>query len=172
MIKNLCTVIMILSFVFFVDCRTYAEETTKKEESFSEYTERIMREKAEAAGMTYEEYMQLQRDNQKETSVVIDEVENKKDKEYDLDMVDLLWSLVLTALLYLIIPIVIRIGHKSAFDGQMAFKIALINSIVIGLISAIVTINVGKKWTVYACVLYFFINKFILSCTRKKKNKL
>ena len=165
-------ILMLLLFILVPVSNMYADvlanEETEKGESFAEYTERIMREKAEAAGMTYEEYMQMQNNDTNDEQVITD-VDKVDDKEFKLDMPKLLIAFFATVLIYTIVPVAIRICHKTALDEKKAFKIALINSIIIGSISAIITINTGMNWAVSACVLYFFINRFILSYKRKEQ---
>lgn len=170
--KKFCTVLIMLLFILVPVSNMYANELaneeTEKGESFAEYTERIMREKAEAAGMTYKEYMQMQNIDTKDEQATT-AIDKADDKEFKLDMPKLLIAFLTTVLIYTVVPVVIRICHKTALDKKKAFKIALTNSIIIGSISAIITINAGGKWVGYACVLYFFINRFILSYKGKEQ---
>lgn len=60
------------------------------------------------------------------------------------------------------IPVLVRSFDESALSKKQAFWIALINSIVVGLFWAVMTINAGEQWNVTTCVLYFIVNRFIL----------
>lgn len=170
--KKLCMALMLLLFILIPVSNVYAEETTKiepiKGESFAEYTERLMRAEAEAAGMTYEEYMQMKTNDIKNTQVIT-EVEKPKNTEYKIDISKVAMSFVATAIIYTIVPVAYRLYHNAAVEKKKAFKIALTNSIIIGLIFAIITINKGEEWNVSPCVLYFFINELILSYKGKEQ---
>jgi len=66
------------------------------------------------------------------------------------------------------IPIIVLIISKGKIEAKKANRVALWNSIIIGLILAILTINNGDVWTGGAAVIYYFINKALLTKKAKK----
>lgn len=143
-------------------------------ESFSEYTERKLRAEAEALGMTYEEYMEY-KFGEDETEEVIQEIEpvEESDKaesiKFIINVVAFLLGFAFSVFAYVFVPIIIRLCKRTAYDKKSASKIALINSIVVGFIFAVLTINLGGQWNPAPAILYYFLNRFILSYKRKEQ---
>lgn len=111
------------------------------------------------------------------TNSVLDGTYNSNEKAnntkgiYNAD--NLLLSLIITIICYMIFPIIKLIINKGKYNLERAKKIALWNSIVVGGIFMILTIENGAQWQPFPAVLYYYINKFILSSktdTVKKKN--
>ena len=81
-------------------------------------------------------------------------------------------SLVATIFLYLLVPIIIRFKHKKALEKKKATKIALINSIIVGLMCLIISAIQGNTWTPITATLYFFVNRYLLTVGNKYKAKI
>ena len=87
-------------------------------------------------------------------------------------IVDLLLRILLTAVAYMVFPIIRLIINDGKFERKRARKIALWNSIVLGLIFCILTIAISESGTVWSAgpaVLYYWINRALLS---KKSAKI
>lgn len=93
----------------------------------------------------------------------------------DFTIGDILFSLIITIVAYMIIPIIIRIIKKEPLDKRKSFIISLINSIVIGIIFYVIKIETIENYTgglsAGPMFLYYFINKWLLEKNFKRKNK-
>jgi len=81
-------------------------------------------------------------------------------------VLQLLTSLLFTIICYMFFPIIRILINKGKFDEEKAKKIALWNSIIIGGIFAVLTIDAGIQWSAGPAFLYYYINKTVLT----KKN--
>lgn len=79
----------------------------------------------------------------------------------------LLALLLITALSYMIFPVVRLVINKNKFDKKIANRIAIWNSIVVGLIFLALNAENGGQWSAAQAIFYYFINKAILT----EKNK-
>lgn len=80
--------------------------------------------------------------------------------------VNLLLSLVLTAVVYMAFPLIRLAINHGKFEKKRAKKIALWNSIVVGAFFCIVTIGTsdgGTTWNATPAVMYYFINRALLT---------
>jgi len=79
---------------------------------------------------------------------------------------NLLVSLLLTAVSYMAFPLIRLAINHGKFEKKRAKRIALWNSIVVGAFFCIVTIGTsdgGTTWNAAPAVLYYFINKALLT---------
>lgn len=79
---------------------------------------------------------------------------------------NLLVSLLLTAVAYMAFPLIRLAINHGKFEKKRAKKIALWNSIVVGTFFCIVTIGTsdgGTTWNAAPAVLYYFINRALLT---------
>ena len=79
---------------------------------------------------------------------------------------NLLVSLLLTAVAYMAFPLLRLAINHGKFEKKRAKKIALWNSIVVGTFFCIVTIGTsdgGTTWNAAPAVLYYFINRALLT---------
>ena len=79
---------------------------------------------------------------------------------------DIVLSLLLTAIAYMAFPLIKLLTHGGRFPKNRAHKIALWNSIVLGAIFCIATIAVSEDGTIWngaPAVLYYWINRSILT---------
>lgn len=72
-------------------------------------------------------------------------------------------SFILTAVAYLAFPIIKLVINQGKFERKRAHKIALWNSIVLGLFFCILTIDQGGVWNAAPAFLYYAINCAILT---------
>jgi hypothetical protein len=73
-------------------------------------------------------------------------------------------SFILTIFVYLLVPILsLGINGGKKFDEKKAKKIALWNSIIVGFIFCVLTINSGSAWSAAPALFYYFINKKLLT---------
>ena len=88
---------------------------------------------------------------------------------------DILLSLVVTVVSYMLVPVLFRIINKEPYDKKSSFKIALINSIIVGFIFMFIkykTIdNYNKGLSMGPMTLYYFINNWLLKKEFKKINR-
>lgn len=94
---------------------------------------------------------------------------NNESESSDNFMGQLILGLVITALCYMLFPIIRIIVNKGKFKEEKAKKIALWNSIIIGGIFMIITIDNGGQWQAGPAFLYYFINKAILTEKRAEE---
>lgn len=88
----------------------------------------------------------------------------------EFNWIKILLSFVLTFLCYTIVPIIARI-FVGAYGNKDARKFAIINSLVVGGIFAILTIEfTDNRWNGTPAVIYFFVNCFILTIGNKKED--
>ena len=81
-------------------------------------------------------------------------------------VMNLLVSIVLTATVYMAFPLIRLAINHGKFEKKRANRIALWNSIIIGAFFCIVTTglsNGGTAWNASPAVLYYFINRAILT---------
>ncbi len=79
---------------------------------------------------------------------------------------DIVLSLLLTAIAYMAFPLIKLLTHGGRFSKSRAHKIALWNSIVLGAAFCIATIAVSEDGTIWngaPAVLYYWINRSILT---------
>ena len=79
---------------------------------------------------------------------------------------NLLVSLLLTAVVYMAFPLIRLAINHGKFEKKRAKKIALWNSIVVGAFFCIVTIGTsdgGTTWNAAPAVMYYFINRALLT---------
>lgn len=88
-------------------------------------------------------------------------------------MTDFILGLLMTAVVYIAFPL-IKLGiNGGRFPKENAHRIALWNSIVLGLFFCILTIEFSEgnvTWNAAPAVLYYWINRAIL--TQKRKNEM
>lgn len=88
----------------------------------------------------------------------------------EFNWIKILLGLVLTFLCYTIVPIIVRV-FVGSYSDKDARKFAIINSLVVGVIFAILTIEfTDKNWNGTPAVIYFFVNCFILTIGNKKED--
>jgi hypothetical protein len=76
----------------------------------------------------------------------------------------LLLGLLLTAIVYMAIPVIMLFRNDGKFDKKKAKKIALWNSIILGGIFLIITASTGSgAWSAGPALLYYWINSAILT---------
>lgn len=83
-----------------------------------------------------------------------------------MDFTSIIFSLLLTALAYLVFPLLKLFINGGKFPKEKAHKIALWNSIVLGLIFLVITSassNGNVTWNAAPAVLYYWINRAILT---------
>lgn len=81
-------------------------------------------------------------------------------------IIDLLLRILFTAVAYMLFPIIRLLLHKGKFDQNRAKKIALWNSIVIGFVFCILTIESSEEgaiWNAGPAVIYYWINRSLLT---------
>ena len=77
---------------------------------------------------------------------------------------NLLLGLLVTAIVYMAIPMIMLLRNHGKFDKKKAKKIALWNSIILGAIFLIITASMGVgAWSAAPAVLYYWINSAILT---------
>lgn len=81
----------------------------------------------------------------------------------DINWGGLILSLILTAVAYLVFPIIKLIINQGKFERKRASKIALWNSVVLGAFFCILTIDQGGVWNAAPAFLYYAINCAILT---------
>jgi len=153
------------------------ENATEGNQTFAECIreKKGIEEDINPAGMTFGEYTRAKlgedafKEEQTNSTPTTTTTENKEDFQLDLLELLIVFSLnfAVTILSYMLIPAIIRIKNHSALDKKKATKVALINSIVVGLVWAVITISAGGEWNATTCVLYYFVNRFVLSYKRK-----
>ena len=75
-------------------------------------------------------------------------------------------SLLLTAIIYMAFPLIRLVINHGKFEKKRAKKIAFWNSIIVGAFFCIVTIGTsdgGTTWNAAPAVLYYFINRALLT---------
>ena len=85
-----------------------------------------------------------------------------------MDFTSIILGVLLTAVIYLAFPLIKLLINDGKFPKEKAHKIALWNSIVVGLIFLVITSAISNgnvTWHVAPAVLYYWINRTIL--TRK-----
>ena len=111
----------------------------------------------------------------------LDEYALKNDIDIDLasDEVDwweeykigsILVGILLTALIYMVYPIIRLILNKGRFSKEIAKKIALWNSIIAGGLCMILTIDKGGAWSAGPAFLYYGINRLLLTKKGEKQD--
>lgn len=87
-------------------------------------------------------------------------------------LVYLLFNLGLTAIAYMAFPLLRLWINHGKFEKNRAKKIALGNSIVLGIIFCVLTVSsdAGSTWNAGPAVLYYFINCAILTDKRSKNS--
>ncbi|MBQ7907965.1 MAG: zinc ribbon domain-containing protein [Elusimicrobiaceae bacterium] len=83
-----------------------------------------------------------------------------------MDFTSIILGALLTAVAYLIFPLLNLFINDGKFPKEKAHKIALWNSIVLGLIFCVITIansNGNVTWNAAPAVLYYWINRAILT---------
>lgn len=88
---------------------------------------------------------------------------------------DIIFSFIITIISYMLIPAIIRIIKKEPFDKKKSFIIALINSIVVGIIFYVIKVETIEDYTgglsAGPMFLYYFINKWLLEKKFEKIKK-
>ncbi len=82
---------------------------------------------------------------------------------------EIILGLMATVFAYMAFPVVRLILNGGKFEAQRAKKIALWNSIVVGLVFCIATIEEIGAWNGAPAVIYFFLNRAML--TEKEKEE-
>jgi hypothetical protein len=72
-------------------------------------------------------------------------------------------SILLTAVAYMAFPVIKLATNGGKFEKKQAHKIALWNSIVCGLIFCVAASASDMTWNALPAVLYYWINKAILT---------
>lgn len=95
------------------------------------------------------------------------------DENGNYNFFNIFFMFILTAISYMIFPIIRLIINKGKFNNKKAQKIALYNSIIVCVIFFIATISMkeGFFWKPIPAILYYWINRAILQ-EHKAKNKL
>lgn len=89
-----------------------------------------------------------------------------------MDFTSIILGLLLTAVAYMAFPLVRLLVNGSRFSAKRAHRISLWNSIVLGLVFCILTIEFsedGTMWNAAPAVLYYWINKAILTDKNAKE---
>ena len=81
-----------------------------------------------------------------------------------------LTNILLTMGAYIAFPVIRLLINGKKFDKKQAQKIALWNSIVWGIIFCIATTASGATWNAGAAVIYYFLNKAILTENESDEN--
>ena len=82
------------------------------------------------------------------------------------------FNIILTAVAYMLVPIILLLHNQEKFEKQKAKKIALWNSIIVGAIFCIATIEFSDGdavWSASPAFLYYWINSNLLSNKEYKK---
>ena len=86
----------------------------------------------------------------------------------------ILGSLIITAIAYMAVPMIMMASNGGKFPKKKANKIALINSLVVGVLFLIITISLEATagWSAAPAILYYGINFAIISekSTKEKNN--
>lgn len=83
----------------------------------------------------------------------------------------LLLGLLVTAIAYMAVPMIMLYRNNGGFDKKKAKKIALWNSIILGVIFFSITISMGGgAWSAGPAVLYYGINSAILTSKKATPN--
>ena len=77
-------------------------------------------------------------------------------------------DILLTVILYMGVPVIILI-FRGKMDKKKAKKIALWNSVIVGLLFCVITTEAGGTWSAGPAVLYYFINLAILKNKAKEE---
>lgn len=83
-----------------------------------------------------------------------------------MDIITIIGGFILTAAIYLAVPLIRLLINNGRFSPKRAHRIALWNSIVLGLIFCILTIEFsenGTVWNAAPAVIYYWVNKAILT---------
>ncbi len=83
-----------------------------------------------------------------------------------MEFIGLILSLLSTAIIYMLFPAIKLVLNHGQFEKQTARKIALWNSIILGGLFCILTPLLGGVWNAAPAILYYWINKALL--TKKK----
>lgn len=76
----------------------------------------------------------------------------------------ILIGVILTAIAYMAYPLIRLAINKGKFERKKGHRIALWNSIIVGLICSVVTVFIGGGlWSAAPAFLYYWINKSIIS---------
>lgn len=86
-----------------------------------------------------------------------------------MDFTSIILGVLLTAVIYLAFPLIKLLINDGKFPKERAHKIALWNSIILGLISCVVASAKYATWSAGPAFLYYWINCAIL--TRKDANE-
>lgn len=85
----------------------------------------------------------------------------------------LLIGILITCISYMLVPVILKINHGN-YDEKAAKKIALSNSIIVGFIYMILTIEMSDgntTWNAAPAFLYFGINYWLLTGGKKDKKE-
>lgn len=76
----------------------------------------------------------------------------------------ILIGIILTAIAYMTYPLIRLAINKGKFERKKGHRIALWNSIIVGIVFSIVTFLLGAgAWSAAPAFLYYWINKSIIS---------
>lgn len=85
----------------------------------------------------------------------------------DADLITLVLSLFLTAVIYMAFPFIYMMINIEKNDGRFekkkARKIALWNSIIVGFLFSILAALAGVRWRATPAIIYYWINCAILT---------
>lgn len=89
--------------------------------------------------------------------------------------VKIIMAALLTAIIYMFLPIFCLVFGRKRYEERIAHKIALWNSVMVGLICCIITIELYEfnvSWNAGPAVMYYWINRFMLTINNKNKTKV
>jgi hypothetical protein len=78
-------------------------------------------------------------------------------------IVSLVIAILLTLIIYMFVPILIKIFSRGGLDPDKARVVALINSVVIGGVDLFLAAANGGKWSIVPSIIYFGINSVFLT---------
>ena len=90
-------------------------------------------------------------------------------------LINIIVPILLTACSYMFFPVVSMIYNHKRYEKEKAQKIALWNSIIVGMLFCILTIELSENamtWNAAPAVLYYWINRALLTKDDKTNKKI
>ena len=90
-------------------------------------------------------------------------------------LIKLFIGIILTAISYMAIPLIALLINNGRFEEKHAKRIALWNSVILGVIFCIITINLSDTnatWNAAPAILYYGINCALLTKKGKKERTI
>lgn len=96
---------------------------------------------------------------------------NETNKSSDFDWLALILRVIITAISYLFIPLLILIITKDNISQKNRKIISIANSVIIGGIWLLFTVDSGYKWTPLPAFFYYFINSALILRYKGESNQ-